>query len=105
MRKIKPMEIVSPSNSVDYASKQKTQDKDKESDEAMPLSSSVTVVREMSVSQREISHISLDKSGKLYNVNIVILLKEPSFPGNSPVSMESRMGTPIIFLFREFPLI
>jgi streptogramin lyase len=69
MRKIKPMEIVSPSTSVKSTSKEKKQDRHNKSDgkQTLSLSPSVTEVRKINVpSVDRTYHMSLDKSGKLW---------------------------------------
>jgi streptogramin lyase len=69
VRKIKPMETVSPSTSVESTSKQKKQDGHKKSDvkQTLSLSPSVTKIREFNVpGVLNTLHISLDKSGRLW---------------------------------------
>jgi streptogramin lyase len=69
MKKIKPMEIVSPSPSVKSTSTQKKQDRHKKFDvkQTLSLSSSVTEVRKFNVpGVNSTRHMSLDKSGRLW---------------------------------------
>jgi hypothetical protein len=95
MRKIKPMEIVSPSPSVKSTSKQKKQDRHKKSDvkQTLSLSSSVTAVRKFNVpGVGRIWHMSLDKSGRLWASDYSGNLVHTDLQGNQLQKIQTSGG-------------
>jgi hypothetical protein len=95
MRKIKPMEIVSPSPSVKSTSVQKKQNRHKKPDvkQTLSLSPSVTEVRKFSVADvRHIYHMSLEKSGRVWASDQVGTLVQTNLQGNQLQKIQTRWG-------------
>ncbi|XP_048750224.2 RING finger protein 207-like [Ostrea edulis] len=95
IREIKSMEIVPPSTSMEFTSQQKKRDRHRKSDvkQTMSLSSSVTEVGEFHVpGVNNASHMSLDKSGRLwvsdYNGNLV----QTDLQGNQLQKIQTSRG-------------
>jgi tripartite motif-containing protein 2/3 len=95
MRKIKPMEIASPSPSVKSTSKQKKQDRHKKADvkQTLSLSSFVTEVRKFNVQGVDHTfHTSLDKSGRLWASDIDGKLVHTDLQGNQLQKIQTSGG-------------
>jgi streptogramin lyase len=95
MRKIKPMEIVSPSPSVKSTSQQKKQDRHKKSDvkQILSLSPSVTEVRKFNVpGVTHTYHMSLDKSDRLWDSDYDGNLVQTDLQGNQLQKIQTSGG-------------
>ncbi|XP_062614740.1 uncharacterized protein LOC134276507 [Saccostrea cucullata] len=96
LRRVEPMEIASFSTSMKSASKQTKQDKDMKSDkkQTLSLSASVTKVREFHVpSVRNVFHVSLDQSGRLWISDSIGNLVQTDLQGNVIQKIETSGGS------------
>jgi hypothetical protein len=85
IRKIKPMEIVYPSPSVESTSKLKKEDGQSNVKQTLSLSSSVTKVRQFYIQHiSKTSHMSIDKSGRLWASGSDEYLVHTDLHGNQP---------------------